>query len=126
MPSLTQLAALADRQDALDTLAQRVLVQQAALTDALDDFNTAKTRFGALVDTPTLQDQPEGARLNDDQIRATAEFILRADRRRRGEETVPAPAIARAVRTAPSTPQGAAQTAAFILAAHRRARGEAE
>lgn len=125
MPSLRELAVRAAEQDALDTLAARVVTQQALLDDAISDLNAARARLGAPVETPDLPfpTQPGGPRLSPEQVRATARLILTAGRRARGEEPIPVPQYVPPAQP-PSTPEGTAALAKLIIDAGRKARGE--
>ena len=119
MTSLRQLVAQADAQDALDNLAKRVVLQQAALDQAIIDLNAARARQGVPdVDLPDVPDAP----LDTDRVRATAEMILRAGKKARGE--IPMDERPVASRVISQTVGDPAETAAFILAAARKAKSK--
>jgi hypothetical protein len=119
MPSLTQLAAQADREDALDNLSKRVVLQQAALDQAIIDLNAARARQGVPdVDLPDLPDAP----LDTDRVRAVAEMILRAGAKRRGEIPMDERSVSsRVINQHVGDP---AEVSAFILAAARKAKSK--
>jgi hypothetical protein len=117
MPSLRQLAAQADAEDALNNLEKRVVLQQAALDQAITDLHAARARQGVPdVDLPDVPDAP----LDTDRVRALADAILRAGKRRRGELALDERSISsRAINQRVDNP---AETSAFILAAARKAK----
>ena len=126
MPSLRELLAQAENAPSsnLANLEKRVAMQQAALDTALDDLAAARAREGLPVDPPELPGpQPGSPRLSPSQVQATVEFVLRADRRRRAEEFIPA-TPAEPFPAPPSTPQARAEIAQFIINADRKARNE--
>jgi len=130
MPSLRQLLAEQDEASSpnVHNLEKRVVLQQAALNQALDALAAARARQGEPPDLDPPDDlpfptHPPSPRLTADQVRATAELILRSDRRRRAEEAIPAaPYVPLAAQ--PSTPEARADVASFILAAAKKARNE--
>jgi hypothetical protein len=95
-------------------LQRRVQLQQDALASAEDDLRAALSREG--VAAPALASDPA----------SVANFILKADRRRRGLEPLDEPSAAS--RAYPQVPEAAAPdpqaTAAFILAADKKRRGD--
>ena len=69
---LAERGAQSASSSAITTLEKRVIVQQAALDDALADLSAARARLP--VETPDLPDLGGAPRLSADQIRQTAEF----------------------------------------------------
>lgn len=123
MTSLRSLLAAYEGQDAspasasIAALEKMVALQKDALDQALADLQAARAKQG-VPELPSLPDLPESG-----SVQATVEFVLRADRRRRGEEFIPA-APAQPFPAPPSTPQARAEIAQFIINADKKARGE--
>ena len=123
MASLRELLAEQDAEASspnVRNLEKRVVLQQAALDQALDDLRAERAREGLPVEPPDL---PGAPRLTADQVRDMAAFICRSDRRRRAEEAIPF-APPEPLAAPPTTPPDRAEIASFIIAAAKKARNE--
>jgi hypothetical protein len=127
------------------SLEKMVRLQQKAYDQALADLAAAReksARHGNQSHTPSAEEVAEflarsaaraersdlpgapdggGPRFSDEEIRLTAEYIIRSHRRALGLEATPAPVIDRAINQRVDDPEA---TSEFILAAARKAQSK--
>ena len=111
----------------INNLRRRVQMQEDALATAQEDLRIALGREPSPLDPPSLpQPQPGGPRvLSPEEVKTTAEFILLAAARRRGEVPCAVPTVQTRPEP-PKTTQGISHLAAAIVLAGKKARGERE
>jgi hypothetical protein len=113
------------RPQTIVNLEHRLDMSIRAAEQALLDLNAARIKQGLPVETPDATRAADAPALASDPA-SVANFILRADRRRRGLEPLEEPPVA--LRAYPKIPEATAPdaqaTAAFILAADKKRRGD--